>query len=316
MGLSGPSGRIAAALLLALLLLLPAAAARSLHLTGSSAGGPSFSVALLEQRTELGRLSFGARLAADPAAAIQLQTTTGFGPLGNVTIDAAAAASLRGRFSASAAGRGSLGPLALRLRLSALKGDLPPLLSSAADSVFPQLPAAGDTLTWGVQLGATYRLSREVLAVTDPQLLLSGRDRLLLLPLELQFPRLIAGHDLRLAVETAVPLGAGTHAHWSAAAAGLRINRQRAAAWELWLHYGGTAYGHSPGLSFTVQESFSAGTLQAELRLEPYRTDLAELALQLSWSGTAADTSYRIVFDLAAPTERLSLSASLTVPVD
>lgn len=296
---------------------LSPALAQSLQLTFSAAAEPSLALALLDQRTEAGRASLAVQFLPRPGLALHLRHTTGLGPLGNVIIDADAAGLTAGPAAAALSARAAVGPLALRLRGFVHSAD-DLLLLRPRDQAFPLLPVSRGHTVWGFQLGADWRLSRDLLLSADPGLILGGRGAALSLPLQLQLRGLPAPHDLRLLVETMLPLMDARQElrAWSAAGAGLRVNRQRAAAWELWLLYGGNGQLQAPGLRFAVQDSLADGTVQAAVRLEPYRSDLAGLSVELGYSATVNDLDLDLLLRLQAPELTLSLTTAFRLPLD
>lgn len=290
--------------------------AQTLRFTAGVAGAAAFQVAFLDQPTAEGRASLGLEFLPHPGLQLHLRHTTGLGPLGNIIIDVDAAGTIDGPARASLAGRASVGPVALRLRPYVTSGEPLPRLRPA-DQSFGPLPYSPGLPVWGVQLGASWRLNRDLMLVADPGFMFGGRGAAVLVPLELQLRALVGSHDLRLLVQTLVPLSSSPQqlTAWSAAGAGLRINRQRAAAWELWLLYGGDRESQAAGLRFNVQESVAGGTLLAGFSLEPYRSDLQPLHLQLGWHGPVDGHTLDVQFELSAPGPALSFSTSLNIPL-
>lgn len=293
------------------------AAAQSVSFTAGHAGVPLLQFALKDQQLPGGRASLGVRLLPVPGLDLHLRQTTGFGPLGNVIIDVDAAGSIAGPALFTVAGRASLGPVALRLRPFISSGQELTRLRSA-DPGFQALPYSSGPPVWGVQLGASWRLSRDLMLVADPALVFGARGSALQLPLEVQLRAFAGPHDLRLLVTGLIPFTSSEQelTAWSAAGAGLRINRQRAAAWELWLFYGGNGVSQSPGIGFSIQEAVGGGTLLAGLRLEPYRSDLRPLQLHASWDGELDGLDVELRFELTAPEPGLLLSTTVSFPFD
>lgn len=300
--------------LLTMLFLASPVSAGSLRFTVAGGVTPALQVSLLDFQLTNGRGSVGVHWSGTPGLAVHLRNTTTFGPLGNVVADLDAAVNANGEFTAALAGRGALGPLAIRLRLHAGNADGLPQLRPA-DASFARLPAARGSLLWGVQAGATWRLSRELLLTFEPAYLAGSRGGELLLPFELQLPRFVGSHDLRLRVSTMVPLTRSADA-WSAAGAGLRIDRGRQAAWEVWLSAGGNARLFSPGLSFAVQEQLAGGQLRAGFRLEPWRSDLSVLDLEASWTRAFGSSQLETFLYMGMPATRLTAGLAWAVPVD
>lgn len=303
--------------LLLTLLLVQAAAAGSLRFTVLGSVELSGQVALVDFPLTNGRGSIGVHWAGTPGLAVHLRNTTTFGPLGNVIADIDAAGNTAGSFTAALAVRGALGPVSVRLRVHAANSDVLPRLRPA-DGSFAVRPPSRNSLLWGVQTGATWRVSRELLVVFEPAFLAGNRGAELLLPFELQLPRFVGNHDLRLRVSTMVPLSGTESAagHWSAAGAGLRIDRGRQAAWELWLLLGGNTDFVSPGLSFGVQEALAGGQLRAGFRLEPWRSDLSMLDVEAWWSRSFGDAQLETFLLLGLPGTQITAGLSWTIPLD
>ncbi len=289
-------------LLLPLLLLLSQPALSQsvrLALGGGTAG--HVQLALLDQRLPSGRASLGVHYRGGLGVAVHLRNTTTFGPLGNVIVDLDALAEIAAGVDLAASARATAGPFALRLRAHvATAPGLPRLRED--DGNFPARPAAGTAPVWGVQLGATYRASRELQVLFDPSLVAVTDGLSLLLPLELQLQRFLGDQDLRLQVSTLVPLtraGGGTVA-WSAAGAGIRIDRGRAAAWNAWLLVGGNSRFLSPGFRLGIQDALAGGQLRASLWLEPWRSDLEPLRLRVQWDGPVSGVELAVHLEAAA----------------
>lgn len=299
------------------LFLLQQAAAGSLDFTVAGGQGPLARVAVSDMPLTDGRGSLGLHWAGAPGLTVHLRRTTTFGPLGNVILDIDAGVDTAGRFTAALAGRGALGPVAVRLRLHAANSDSLPA-ARAQDSSFAPRPPGRESLLWGVQAGATWRLSRELQLVFEPAWLAGSRGGELLLPVELQLPRRVGDHDLRLRVSTMIPLARTPESAgaWSSAGAGLRVDRGRRAAWEIWLLAGGNDRFFSPGLSFAVQEPLAGGDLRASFRLEPWRSDLSVLDVSASWSRPFGAMRLDSFLLLGLPGTRLSAGLAWAIPID
>ena len=304
-------------ILLTAVLLAQPAGAQSLRF--SVAGPTAFTgqLALVDFPLTNGRGSVGLHFASAPGLSVHLRNTTTFGPLGNVIVDLDAAAAADGRFSAALAARGALGPVAVRLRLHAANTDLLPLLRSRDGSLAAIAPSR-ESLLWGVQAGGTWRLSRELLLVFEPAWIAGSQGGALLLPFELQLPRFRDGNDLRLRVSTMLPLGepAAFNSAWSAAGAGLRIDRGRQAAWDVWLMLGGNAGLLSPGLAFGVQESLAGGLLRVSVRAEPWRSDLPLVDIESVWSRPFGDSVLEASLALGLPAPGLVTGLAWSLPLD
>lgn len=300
-----------------LLALLQPALARSLRFSVSSSSTvTSVQVALLDQRIEGGHASLGVHYRSAPGLALHLRNTTTFGPIGNVIVDFDGAATAGNGWYASLAARATAGPVALRLRGLALDGDGQPLLREPDPSFGPTVRSHGQ-LVWGVQLGATYRASRELQLLFDPSLLGGGRGLALLLPLEVQLARFWNGHDLRLQVAGLLPFHSGGDLQaWTSAGLGLRINRDRAASWNAWFLLGGTTSRFSPGVSLDVQQSTGQGAVSGSLRLEPWRNDSAPLNLRLAWQGELGNMSARVWLETRAPQAEIEAGLALEMALD
>lgn len=304
-------------LVLLLALLMTSAHAQSTRLTAVHAAG-TFQVrfALLDMRIAGGRASLGVHYGTAPGLALHLRNTTTFGPLGNVIVDLDAAGTIGVGAAASLAARATAGPFALRLRLHAANSDHEPQLREPDRSLQP-MPIAEGAFTWGVQLGATWRASRELQLLFDPSIVGKGGGLAVVLPLEVQLQRFVADHDLRLRVSTLVSLsGAAGPVPWSSAGVGLHIDRGRAAAWDAWLLLGGTAERISPGLSFDVLDAVAGGQLRAGVVIETWRSEVDQLRLGIGWTGEVQDMVLDVYARASAPTARIEAGASLSWPLD
>lgn len=273
------------------------------------------SLALTDFAVPAGRASLGIWWQQTPGLSVHLRSTTQFGPLGNAIIDADGSLAVDGRYVVQLSARGSLGPVALRLRTWAADSDDLPAVRTADSNFASPSPLQG-TPAVGVQLGASWRVSRALTMSLDPSLDLRSGTGTLVLPLQLQLPRIGGGpHELILSVSTRVPFGPHAPSAWSAAGAGLRIDRGRAAAWQLLLEVGGTDDWFGPGLSFTVQDTVAGGTLLAGLQLVPWHQEAA-LDLSATWNGTVHGVGTEFGFRMRAPAALLSAGVSVSVPLD
>lgn len=310
--------KLPARLLTALLTAVIATSAQAGSLVFSVGGSQPYlaGIALTDFALPAGRASLGIWWQRSPGLSVHLRNTTQFGPLGNVIIDADGSVATDGRYLLRLSARGSLGPVAVRLRgWAADSDDLPAV--RPPDSNFGQPAPLRGRPALGVQAGASWRVSRALTVSVDPSLDLRAGSGTLLLPLQLQLPRIAGGpHELILNVTTLVPFGPAAPAVWSAAGAGLRIDRGRAAAWQLLLQLGGNADWFSPGLSFTVQDDLAGGTVQASLQLEPWRQEATQLDLQAAWNGTVHGLGVEIGFHMRAPAALLTAGVSVSVPLD
>lgn len=294
---------------------LQTAAGQSVRLALSHGTGTAAGLALLDFPVTGGRGSLGISYRGAPGLSLHLRNTTTFGPLGNVIVDLDTAFFADGRGRATLAGRGTLGPAAVRLRLHAANtADLQPLRQEGS---FAELPGTEGSLVWGVQAGATWRLSRELLLVAEPAWFTDPSGSALLLPVEIQLPGMIGSHDLRLRVAALLALNepAALTENWSSAGAGLRVDRGRQAAWEVWLLLGGNSRIISPGLSFSVQEELAEGTLRTSFRLEPWRSDLPVLALQATWTRPVGRSTFEASFSAGLPGSHLLAGLAWSLPL-
>lgn len=293
-------------LLLLLIMVAPAlAAAQSLRLDlGGGPAGAELLLGFTDQPVAGGRFGAAIHFRGVPGMALSFRNTTTWGPVGNLIIDLDASLAPYGA-AFSAQGRGVIGNVSLRTRASWLHGETPPRLRDA-DAAFPPPPRAGGSWLAAFEAGATYRVSRDLLVLADLAWLWAQDGTGLRGGVEMRMPRLVGGHELRLAVETLAAFGAGgSLADWVSLGAGLHIDRQRAAPWTVWFLLGGGEDGFSPGFRLAVSERTGRGNLQAELRLEPWRSDVPPLVLAATWSVPLAGgaTLAAVVEAAAAPAE-------------
>lgn len=274
-----------------LMMLLTAASAQTLTV-GSGWPTPGL-VAVRDVPLDSGRAGLGIFWRGSPGLVLHLRHTATWGPLGNLVIDADAAGTAGGSWTAALSGRAVLGPASLRLRVAGHNADGLPLLRPPDDAFLPTVLADGPVTDLG--LGVTWRVARDLLVVNDASLVLGGRGTALRNRLELRMPRLVGPHELRLRVTVLQPSRPEAMQPWTSFGAGLRIDRGRSAAWGLMIQAGGTPDGRAaPGLETDV----TWDDLRLALRLEPWRDDVPALELNAGWSaplgGGSLDVSGRL----------------------
>lgn len=290
------------AVLICLLSLPLAAAAGSVRFAAGSSPEPYFSVALEDQRVPGGRAGLGLSGPAPLRLDMSLRRTTGLGVLGNIVLDVDGSISTDGGVTAALSGRAAAGPLAFRLN------------ADAASSLAARTGGSAPT-RWSVGAGVTWRVERNLLLLVDPVVGRSPEGGLaFVLPVEVQLPRSVGRHDLRLRVEGGFA-GPGAAGPYAAAGAGLRIDRGRAPAWEAWLLFGGRGRRVSPGLSLQLREDAGRHTARAALLLEPWRTGTGLFDLQLGWTVRGEKQEAELNVRLLVPPGSVEAEAAVKIPV-
>lgn len=258
--------------LIALLALHPTpGAAQSLELALGTAprpgSAPRFEVTLRETpgagqsvRVAVGDgLELGARL----------RRAGSLGPLGNLIGTAGVDVRSGGGYRLAVAGRGVVGPVALRVRASAFDTD-PAALPDALDGPFPVPPPPPEGVTsLGLEVGVDYRLARSVILSADPGVFLTDGALATRFTGALRFAGAYGPNDLSLLLDALAAPG-DSHAAFGV---GVQLNRRRAPSWSGSVWLGAGAAGASPGVRISGAEQFGATRLAVTLAAEPYRAD-------------------------------------------
>jgi hypothetical protein len=234
------------------------------------------SAAATGQRTASLRLSLGDEL----ALGVRLRQAGSLASIGSVVTTLAADGSTGGRHQLALSGRGSVGPLALRVRGSVSDGIEP--LWPLNERSFTPLPllGAGPPL-FGLELGGAYRVSRQLIVDAAPGLFLRGGRLGARLDGEVRLVRAVGGDDLSLLLHAFAEPGFARAA--GALGAGYTVNRRRAPSWTLAALVGWGPAGLLPGARVEGAERLAAGGLRLSMALEPYRLDTWPYRLELGY---------------------------------
>lgn len=251
-----------------------------------------------------GRGTVGLRLAAgeELQLGLRLRQADSLATVGNLVTVLAADASTGGRYAVALTSRAVLGPVAVRLRASVSDGRA--AMAAVAEGSFAELPLltrpsgpAGAALL-GLEAGASYRISRELIVDVAPGVFLLGGSMGGRLDGDLRFVRAVAGNDLSVLLHGFLAPASKQFA--GSLGIGYTINRRRAPAWSAAALLGWGGDGPAPGARLSGAERLASGRLDLQLTAEPYRLD--------AWP-YRAELGYR--FDLGAGELRLAASAGL-----
>ncbi len=253
---------------------------------------------------------------------VSLSANETFGPLGNVIFELTGTLRTDAVGEAALAVRGTIGPIAARVRLSAFGAD--PAVFRVVDLAGDARPSLGGP-GFGAELGVTARFGRNVILDAEPDLYLTGSGVAGRLEVRLRRLRTFADNELRVYVAGAtVPgVGASPSREWHAAVgAGVLLPRGRAPDVELLAFVGSRGGGVLPGARISWAESFGGGVrLDASGSLEPYRVDVhpLRLAIGVEFPLTARTTAHVDAVAAALDPSRpaaVALRTAVTLPVD
>src|SRR5690606_27651703 len=322
-----------------------ASGAAAVPVTGQAAAASHFSVALRQVRlgsTTVGvalgyssgarALAAGSGGAAGDTGAAQLDLTLSanetFGPIGNVIFELSGSLRTDALAQGALTVRGTVGPLAARLSLTAFGADQVVFSPTAlASDDRPSLGSAG----LGAALGVTARFGRSVILDVEPDVHLTEAGLATRLDARLRRLRTFGDNELRLYLAGAwaaagwtpgVSLLPGQGSRWHAAVgAGVLWPRGRAPDIEVAALLGINASRVGPGLRVSLAESLPGGTrLGLEGSLEPYRVDVhplrlaATAAMSVAGDATLGFTAVAAALDATRPAA-FSLQATYRVPV-
>lgn len=333
------------------------AAVAGAAVAGSGAGAPAagplevasgFSVALRQVRvgsTTVGvavTYSSGARVlgsmqrqASTGTGAAQLDLTLAaietFGPLGNVIFELAGSVRTDALAHAALTVRGTIGPVAARVSLTAFSADA---------VVFSPAALAGDDRPilgrggLGAALGVTARFGRNVILDVEPDLYLTGAGSATRLEARLRRLRTFGDNELRAYLTGAwaangwtlsahgAPAPASAERWHAAIGAGVLLPRGRAPDIELALLLGTNGVAVRPGVRVSAAEALPGGVrLALDGSLEPYRVDVhplrvaATLELPVAAHATLGFTAVTAALDATRPTV-VALQSTFRIPVD
>lgn len=292
----------------------------------ASATSSSFSVALRDVRVS--GTTVGVAI-GHANGAVQLDTSLSanqtFGPLGNVIFELTGSLRTDAEARARLAVRGTIGPVAARVGITAFSADdaLFSFAAVAADDR-PTLGGAGV----GADIGVTARFGRNVILDVDPDFYLTSSGLTARLDARLRRLRTFGDNELRLYLSgAAMPARTAATAsttQWHAAAgAGVLWPRGRAPDIEVAALVGMRGAVLAPGLRVSLAESLPSGVrLSLDGSLELYRVDVAPLRLRANVAlplaggtlgftavGAALDPARQAAFALEA-----SFTTSVTLP--
>lgn len=258
---------------------------------------------------------------------VNLAANETFGPLGNVIFEVAGSLRSDAIAQLDMTARGTIGPVAARLRLSAFGADqavFAPAALASADR--PSLGSAGV----GAALGVTARFGRDVILDVRPELYLSAAGTAARLETRLRRLRTFGDNELRLYLDGALaPAWRGgsvastsTPARWHAAVgAGVLWPRGRAPDLEVALLVGASGRQVTPGLRVSLAESLPGGVkVGLAGGFEPYRVDVhplrvsATLEVPVTARGTLGFAVVAAALDRARPTA-FALQSTFSIPV-
>lgn len=258
------------------------------------------------------------------AGAVQLDLALSanetFGPLGNVIFEVSGSVRTDALAQAALTVRGTIGPLAARLRLTAFGADA---------AVFAPVALAGDERPSlggsgvGATLGVTARLGRTLILDAEPGLYLTRTGPTARLDARLRALKALGDNELRVYVHAAtLPASTGAPRDWHAAfGAGVLWPRGRAPDLEV-AALVGTGNGRwSPGLRVSLAETLPGNVkLTLDGGLEPYRVDVhplriaAGVELPISTGATLALTAVTAALDDVRPSA-IALQSAIRIPV-
>jgi len=267
----------------------------------------------------------GSRSAAQ--LAVDLAANEVFGPLGNVIFELSGAIRTDALAQAALAVRGTIGPIAARLRLSAFGADAAVFDALAtADDARPTLGRGGV----GAELGVTVRFGRNVILDAEPDVYLTSAGVAGRIQVRLRRLRTFADNELRVYLlgatvpGTTPAIGAppATGAWHVAVGAGVLLPRGRAPDVELLVFAGTRGAGVVPGARVSWAENFGGGVrLDATGSFEPYRVDVhpvrvaVGLELPLAADSTLRFDAVTAAFDRTRPAA-FALRSSVSMPVE
>ncbi len=271
------SGILATRVLCLVLLLGGAAAAQTFGVALSRT--PALEPVVTLTDLELGDHKVDIRLAGGVAGPLEIgiaaRETTSFGPVGNLTVRAAAKLDSAGRFEFALGAQGVVAAVAAQAQLSLFTAEVGRFeIGEAYNGARPFLLAAPLDFGAALDLSASYRVSRRFIVTAEPSLYLtdaggfSGR-----LALEGRFVKVVGPDDLRpRALVYFSPVGDP----FGAVGAEYNLNRRGLPNASLAVWAGLNAEGLNPGASVQFSQTLKSLNASYSLTLaaEPYRTDL------------------------------------------
>lgn len=306
---------------------VPAATAFSVAVRQARVGSTTVGVALGRSAGMAGPAGAPTPVASGTGAAqldVTLSAHETFGPLGNVIFELAGSLRTDALAQVEVTVRGTIGPLAARLRLSAFSAD-PVVFApvALAADVRPSLGHAGV----GGALGITARFGRDVILDAEPEFYVTDAGLATRFDARLRRLRTFGDNELRLYLGGSWVPGAGGGsgglADWHAAfGTGVLWPRGRAPDLEVAVLIGTRGTAVAPGLRVSLAESLPGGVrLALDGSLEPYRVDVhplrvtAAVELPIAGSVTLGFTAVTAALDQVRQTA-FALQSSLTFPVD
>lgn len=252
-------------------------------------------------------------------------TNRAFGPLGNIVFEWWGAVRSDGKGEARVGARGVLGPVAVRIALVGFSAPPGAFRPDASDSA--ERPVLGGP-AFGVQVGATARLSRNLILEAEPELYLEDGVALRL-ESRLRMLRLLGENEVDV-IGLAYGSPGLTEGNFATGVA-LVLPRGRGPAWSFAALLGWSELGFQPGVRLSVSEAVGTARFGVDAAYEPYRLDVAPFRARAQvaapaagglgggrWEATALATS-----DFGAPVRgravvgsSLTLGIALTVPLE
>ncbi len=214
--------------------------------------------------------------------ALTMRETESFGPLGNISLLAELAASTSGHYDISFGLDGVIASVAAALGISIFSSN--PAFDWSGrfqGNSRPILPVT----SWGLatDISLSYRVNRDLIVSVQPSLYFAAGEGLAgRLGAELRLLRII--DDGELLIKTLAYLPPGLASGFLAAGTEYRLSQRNTprVAVALWL--AASSSGLGPGISMEVSQSLREPGFSYRLnaRLEPYRTDIQPLRLELA----------------------------------
>lgn len=255
-----------------LCLLFSVASAQHVLVSGSASPSPHFSVAYYVPTPGGGSVQAGLGYQA-PGLQVFAELThhLSASTISNVTIEAAAHATFHGLYHVSAGARGTIGPVAARLRARVYHAPLGTF--SAHEQLFPSRPAGTG---WGVVASATYR-HENLVFVAEPTIDFANGVTYTTVTGDVRWLRAIGPHELRFRTNIHLrPTFSGD------VGATMVLHRSRKPAWEMGGFITFSEAGVAPGVHVLYHETFPGFSVKVRAELAPYSAVDPFFALEAS----------------------------------